>query len=107
MRRSIIAVTTLTLATATSAFAEPTITVPFSRAELQNEAYAAALYQRIVDAAETVCRQTNRHDPDARAATAWCIERAVPLAVEQVNAPELTAASRGETDPAPVAVAAR
>jgi UrcA family protein len=106
MRRSIIAVTTLTLATATSAFAEPTISVSYSRAELQNEAYAVALYERVVEAAETVCHETNRFDPDPRAATAWCVERAVAIAIEEENAPELTAASRGESVPA-ISIAAR
>jgi len=95
MRRSIIALLAVGAAAgfASTAAAEPapTAEVTYTRADLASSESVASLHQRVVDAADQVCRQANRGAYDLNMALRICRTEAVSTAVENANLDALSA----------------
>lgn len=62
----------------------------FTQAELTTRAGAQAVYTRVVDVAERVCAEENRHSAMSASAARLCVEDTVARAVEQIAAPQLS-----------------
>jgi UrcA family protein len=71
-----------------------TKSVNYVQADLQNEASAGALYQRIQRAARSVCQQPDVREVDRYRFYKSCYDRAVETAVANVGATALTAVHR-------------
>jgi len=74
-----------------------TKSVNYGQADLQNEATAGALYQRIQRAARSVCEPPNVREVDRYRLYNRCYERAVDTAVAHVGATALTAVHRSHS----------
>ncbi|MEE2526517.1 UrcA family protein [Hyphobacterium sp. HN65] len=61
----------------------------FAPAELTTPTGAAAVYQRVVDTAEQVCAQENRHSVMSATATRLCVTDTVSRTLDQIAAPQL------------------
>lgn len=107
MRRSMLAILGLGLlaaATATPAIAQSdTVRVPVTQSDLASPQAVEHLYQRVVDAAKTVCAASDRQARlsyyDRRACRAATIE----AAIESANLAPLSARHEGVHDLAPAA----
>jgi|KBSMisStandDraft_5_1062788.scaffolds.fasta_scaffold38561_3 UrcA family protein len=83
---------------ADSSLAPPSLKVFYGDLDINNVHGAAALYQRISFAAESVCRDMGRsHELAVMSRYSSCLHSAISNAVQQVNRPAVTeyAASRG------------
>ena len=65
-------------------------TIGYSDLNLNTQAGAAVLYQRIRNAAEVVCGDADPRQLAQAAAAKACVDRAVFTGVRSVNAPKLT-----------------
>jgi UrcA family protein len=74
-----------------------TKTVNYVQADLQDQASAAALYQRIQRAARSVCQEPNVREVDRYRIYESCYKRAVETAVANVGATALTAVHRNHS----------
>ncbi len=81
----------VTAAAAQPAADVPQITVPYSLRDLASDHGTHVLYQRIVNAARTVCPAGDSRDLDAFAASRTCQRQAVARAVAQVGSARLAA----------------
>jgi UrcA family protein len=90
-------------ATAGQATELPQVHVNFSDLNVNSEAGAAVLYQRIRNAAEQVCGTFGVRDLGAEAAAKACKARAIGEAVAAVHNPSLTRAYEGTVGLAAVA----
>jgi len=61
----------------------------FTQAELATQSGSAAVYQRVVDVAEQVCADENRHAIMAQASIRNCVEDTVTRTINQIAAPHL------------------
>ena len=68
----------------------PTRKVSYADLNLDTEAGAKVLYQRIRDAAERVCGDVDSRQMDVAFAAKTCMDRAIVASVRQVNAARLT-----------------
>jgi UrcA family protein len=84
-------------ATAGQATELPQVHVNFSDLNVNSEAGAAVLYQRIRNAAEQVCGTFGVRDLGAAAAAKACKARAIGEAVAWVHRPALTQVYEGKT----------
>jgi len=62
----------------------------YTQAELATHSGAAAVYQRVVTAAERVCADENRHSAMAATAARICVTDTVERTIAQIAAPNLT-----------------
>lgn len=62
----------------------------FSQAELSTHSGSAAVYQRVVSAAERVCAAENRNSAMAATAARICVTDTVERTVAQIAAPQLS-----------------
>jgi len=92
---------TASLSSTAAIAAEPdavvTRSVNYGQADLQDEASAAALYERIQRAARAVCQQPNVREVDRYRIYKSCYDRAVETAVANVGATALTAVHRSHS----------
>jgi UrcA family protein len=85
-------IVSLGLAIAAPAAADPPVaTVTFQRSELENADTLNAVYARILDATNDVCRRANLGADDCRAAVGRCREQALEIALDQAAIPALSA----------------
>lgn len=75
----------------------PSLHVSYAQSDLQDPAYARALYHRIRRAARIVCQQPNAREVDQYHLFEVCYERAVDTAVANVGATTLTAVHRSHS----------
>jgi UrcA family protein len=68
----------------------PALTVRYSDLNLDTQAGAAALYQRIRHAAEQVCGKDDSRGLDGRVAVQMCVDNAVASSVSAVGNAQLT-----------------
>lgn len=61
----------------------------YTQAELSTHSGSAAVYQRLVTAAERVCADENRHSAMAATATRICVADTVARTVSEIAAPQL------------------
>lgn len=78
----------------------PTVKVRFAGLDVSSSAGAQILYNRIKDAAETVCRNGTDWYPTVHWAQQDCLRATVNHAVAELNIPEITAMHLAETQPA-------
>jgi UrcA family protein len=76
----------------------PSVTVQFADLDLTHSAGAAALYQRLKQAAETVCASSDSRSRDLGSQTRHkeCMQSAIGAAVVKVDQPSLTAYYRAQ-----------
>jgi UrcA family protein len=86
-----------TAALATGPTETPSLTVNYLQSDLQDPAYAEALYHRIQRAARIVCQQPNTREVDRYHLYKICYDRAVENAVANVGASALTAVHRSRS----------
>jgi UrcA family protein len=67
------------------------VVVPFGDLDLSRSAGAAALYQRLKGAAETVCAPLDDRDLARHMSFRACVQSAISTAVAKVDQPALTA----------------
>jgi UrcA family protein len=85
-------IVSLGLAMAAPAAADPPVeAVTFQRSELESADTLSAVYTRVLDAANTVCRRANIGADNWRAATSRCREQAVEIALDEAGIPALSA----------------
>ncbi|GJL96205.1 MAG: hypothetical protein DHS20C06_00220 [Hyphobacterium sp.] len=61
----------------------------YTQAELTTESGTQAVYQRVVNVAETVCETENRHAVMSARATRTCVADTIDRALAQISAPRL------------------
>lgn len=109
MRRSVNAILglgLLTAITATPALAQSeTIRVPYAQSDLATPQAVDQLYQRVVDAAKSVCNDLQMQSPITSYDRRACRAAAIEAAIETANLAPLSARHEGVHDFAPAAPA--
>jgi UrcA family protein len=94
MRKMLFAASLLSFAAATPAFAVETIRIPYSPTDVADTAGTAALYDKVVDAANTICKQEIGQNslPLGTGASVMhdCVLDSVGAAVRRSREPSLT-----------------
>jgi len=75
----------------------PSVVVHFADLDLSRSEGATVLYQRLKDAAETVCAPLDERDLARYFSFNACVENAISTAVAKVNRPALTAYYEAKT----------
>jgi UrcA family protein len=80
-----------------SAAAQDRVVIDYSKTDLTTPVGASALYRRIVNVADAVCRPDPALGLHGQFVARECVRKAVTRAVEDVHSPLLTARHGGET----------